>query len=275
MISLIISVYNNIDITKYLFHNLKFQTFKDFEIIVSDDGSNDDYQKFCAEQSRYFKFPIKYVWHEDKGFRKNRILNRAIYRSSFDKLIFIDSDCVPHIKFIENHYKLLSDTNIITGRRVNIDRDLFNILSSDRPIKFSVLKLLYNKFQKKLAYPECGLYLPFKKLARKKNATLLGCNMSISKKNLLMINGFNEEYLYYGTGEDTDIQERLKMCGLKIFNFKFHLIQYHINHPLNKFSINSEININILNNTIESRNYYCYSGLDKINESDHTYIELN
>ena len=50
-----------------------------------------------------YSFRIKHTWHPDKGFRKNKILNQAILASESDYLIFIDSDCVPHSKFVEEH----------------------------------------------------------------------------------------------------------------------------------------------------------------------------
>ena len=35
---------------------------------------------------------VRHVWHEDEGFRKNAILNRAIATSEADFLVFIDGD---------------------------------------------------------------------------------------------------------------------------------------------------------------------------------------
>ena len=38
---------------------------------------------------------IEHVWHEDRGFRKCEILNRAILAASADYLIFTDGDTIP------------------------------------------------------------------------------------------------------------------------------------------------------------------------------------
>ena len=51
------------------------QTFKQFEIIIADDGSNEETKSVI---DAYKPLSIKHVWHEDKGSRKN--LNKAIFQ---------------------------------------------------------------------------------------------------------------------------------------------------------------------------------------------------
>ena len=78
-----------------------------------------------------YSFRIKHIRHPDKGFRKNKILNQAILASSSDYLIFIDSDCVPHSKFVEEHLNEKLNYLVLTGRRVNLSQKLTDLLTEE------------------------------------------------------------------------------------------------------------------------------------------------
>src|SRR3989339_2000144 len=87
--SLIISFYNQIDYLKLVLAGLERQTFRNFEIILADDGSNQNVVRGIELLTKQISFPFVHIWQEDKGFRKNRILNSAIRNSSSNYLIFM------------------------------------------------------------------------------------------------------------------------------------------------------------------------------------------
>ncbi|PJA98865.1 MAG: Chondroitin polymerase, partial [Ignavibacteriales bacterium CG_4_9_14_3_um_filter_30_11] len=101
--SVIISFYKNIEYLNLVLAGFERQSENDFEIIIADDGSDENVIKQIEELSTEFPFRVIHIWQEDKGFRKNKILNQAVVSSNSDYLIFIDGDCVPHSKFIEEH----------------------------------------------------------------------------------------------------------------------------------------------------------------------------
>ena len=76
--SLIIAFYNRTDYLEMVLAGLERQTLKGYEIIIADDGSNEQTVSQIKEILSQSELPIHHVWHEDHGFRKNRILNRAI-----------------------------------------------------------------------------------------------------------------------------------------------------------------------------------------------------
>ena len=63
--SIIIPVYNRPDELKELLESLTKQSYKDFEVIVIEDGS----QRACIEEVRLFEdaFPIAYYFKENTG----------------------------------------------------------------------------------------------------------------------------------------------------------------------------------------------------------------
>src|SRR5688572_22344716 len=82
------------------------QSHPQFEIIVADDGSGRETRE-CLERAREdWGLVIRHVWHEDLGFRKCKILNRAVIEAHAEYLIFTDGDCIPHRDFVAGHVAL-------------------------------------------------------------------------------------------------------------------------------------------------------------------------
>ena len=127
--TVIISIYNNIQALKVVLDSLKAQTEKAFEIIISEDA---DFQEVSDFINTYtFENPYQLLTQEDKGWRKNRALNRAIKASNTNWLIFIDGDCVLHPNFVESHLLLSGEKNIVAGKRIKLDSEMSSYLIND------------------------------------------------------------------------------------------------------------------------------------------------
>ena len=239
--SLIISFYNQIDYLKLVLAGLERQTFRNFEIILADDGSNQNVVRGIELLTKQISFPFVHIWQEDKGFRKNRILNSAIRTSSADYLIFIDGDCIPHCKFMEEHFANRSIGSCLTGRRVNLSQKITEKLTSqavqEGKLEKEMFSLIIDGMIGKSIDVEKGFYFKNKFLRKYfniKKRGLLGCNFSIHKKDIERINGFDERYEAPSIGEDSDIQFRLELLGIKIKSLNNIAIQYHLFHTLQK-----------------------------------------
>lgn len=246
--SLIISFYKRLDYLKLLFAGLKRQSFKDFEIIIADDGSPEDDVSHVEELLNESSFKSLHLWHEDKGFRKNRILNRAIIASESEYLIFIDGDCVPHSKFIEEHFINRKENVCLTGRRVNLSEKITSKLSSQKienGFLESLPQLVYDGVFGKSYDVEKGFYFKNKFLRNyfnKKKRGILGCNFSIHKKDMLTINGFDERYEAPSIGEDSDVQFRLELNGVLVKSLNNIAVQYHLHHKIqNRPQVNLDL----------------------------------
>ncbi len=96
------------------------QSKKDIEFIVADDGSKQEIVKEIESLSKKIPSPLIHLWQGDKGFRKNKILNKAITTANSDCLVFIDADCIPHSRFVEGHVSYSEKGCCLTGRGVNL-----------------------------------------------------------------------------------------------------------------------------------------------------------
>lgn len=119
--SVIVSVYNRFEWLRLVLDALRMQSVKDFEVVLADDGSNEETLSQIADYiSVHRDIKILHYWHPDEGWRKNIALNGAVRLSSGEHLIFLDGDCIPHPKFVEDHQRLVGKGKVITGRRITL-----------------------------------------------------------------------------------------------------------------------------------------------------------
>ena len=91
-LSVIISTYNQLQWLEKVIWGYIAQTHQDFELVIADDGSREDTRQMIERLQRATDLTIRHVWHEDIGFRKCTILNRAIERAESDYLVFSDAE---------------------------------------------------------------------------------------------------------------------------------------------------------------------------------------
>ncbi len=237
--TVVISFYKKIDYLKLLLAGFEQQTFRRFEIIIADDGSPADIVRQIEEISKVSSFPIIHLWQEDKGFRKNRILNRAITTASADYIIFVDGDCIPHPAFVGEHCKAKETSTVLTGRRVNLSEKLTQKLTpesvSDGYLWKNFLRLVYDGIFGESYDVEKVFYLTnatLRDMLNRKKRGVLGCNFSAYKEDLLEVNGFDERYEAPSVGEDSDIQHRLELTGCEVKSLNNIAVQYHLYHKL-------------------------------------------
>ena len=76
-VSLVISTYNWKEVLGLCLLSVTQQTVIPTEVIIADDGSRSDTKLLIEEFKNHFPCPIKHVWHEDNGWRKCIIMNKA------------------------------------------------------------------------------------------------------------------------------------------------------------------------------------------------------
>lgn len=114
-VSVVVSTYNQPEWLEKVLWGYHMQNCKDFELIVADDGSGSPTRELLERIGPTLSYRLKHVWHEDKGFRKCGILNKAILAASTDYLIFTDGDCIPRKDFIEQHLKYRKRGGVFRG----------------------------------------------------------------------------------------------------------------------------------------------------------------
>ncbi len=273
--SLIISVYQNVLDLRVVLDALEFQTHKEFEIIISEDGDSVEMDTFVKEYASKSEYPFTHITQPDIGWRKNQALNKAIRTSKGEYLIFIDGDCVLHHKFIENHLRLSNPRKIVAGKRVKLGvtysdlfrKNIFSLLLLENKIEKEGKKVREDggKFYEEAFYINPDGLLSFITKLRKMNQ-LKGCNMSFYREAIEKINGFDEDYILPAIGEDIDLTWRFKGSGYTLVSARNLAVQYHLYHKENW--TDQSVNVALMEKKSRAKKIICENGLVKQNSHE-------
>ncbi len=266
--SLIVAVYNKPEILRLLLAACSRQTFKDFEIIIADDGSTKEISDVVNDWRKMFSLPIEHLWHPDAGWRKNVMLNNSIRASNSDYLVFIDGDCLPEKNFLLDHWNEKEIGRVLLGRRVEMSERWSKELTLEKIItgKFERVSFreLFDGIKGDALRLEDGIRLSasfLRKISIRGASRILGSNFSVHRSDLVAINGFDEAYDGPGHGEDSDIQYRLSLIGVKGKSLRNLAIQFHVYHPRTQTSDSTKKRFDEVLKNGEAR---CKDGLDKL-----------
>lgn len=231
-VSIILAFYNDVVLLRLVLNAIATDQTHDLEVIIADDGSSQESVTQVTNLLRDYTFPIIHLWQPDDGFGKTIILNKAVVKASGDLLIFMDADCVPQKNFVADHLGRAGLGFCQVGRRVNVFRDAIHLLDCTEPqsiIANNFLKILWWSLTNRANHFERGIRLPLmvtNKLS-KTHWGIVGCNFSLHKTDLLAINGFDERFRVQWGAEDSDIQRRLLMNGIKLQSLTQRACQIH------------------------------------------------
>ena len=259
--SLIISTYNWVEALELVLLSVKKQSITPNEVLIADDGSTKETEKLIKKFQKDFPTKLIHVWHEDIGFRKTIIFNKAICKSSSEYIIQIDGDIILHKHFIKNHIKNAEHNFFIEGSRVWLNKEKTKKAQTKKQIRFSWWALgIKNRLN--------AIYLPILTTLLKKASNHIfyavdtrGCNMSFWRKDIMNVNGYNEDLEGWGR-EDSELSVRFINKGLYKKRIKFGAIQYHQHHKQN-LRDRLEKNDEILQQSINNKIIKCKNGISK------------
>jgi glycosyltransferase involved in cell wall biosynthesis len=267
-VTLIVTLYKDLDRLALVLDSARKQTYKPIEVIVAEDDNSQDTISFLEQ---YKDLNIIHISHKDLGNRKIIVLNRAICIAKGTYLVFIDGDIIMQSRFIEYQLKIAMPKRILSGRRVHLTKSLSKKVcnGSLKPSfiekYFFIYVLRYFLFDRESRWeqgitlnPNGFLYKLISK--RKRNADIIGCNWSCFKDDIVYINGFNEDYHTNTVAHDTDLTWRFKAAGYELVSSKNLANCFHIYH---KASLNQAPDKTLLNYNKKHNLYICKNGLDK------------
>jgi len=256
-VSLVISTYNNPVAPNEILRRIQKGTELPEQVLISDDGSGEETRELVARWKKESKLDIVHCWHEDKGFRKNRILNITLAATTGDVVVYLDGDCLPMPKFIADHRRLAEKGFFVQGRRAFVKEDeVQRILGRKGGLFSAFLRGKLHGLAKAFRFPVPVI---------KRNAGhrgLIGCNLAIWTEDLVAVNGYDEEYEGWGIGEDSDLCIRLYNMGLQRKFVYGRAIVFHLDHPeANKDHVPDSLKR--LQETIDQKRIRCRQGLDR------------
>lgn len=104
-VSVIIPTFNRASCICSAIDSVLCQTYKDYEIIIVDDGSTDNTKETIIKR---YGNTIRYIYQDNEGVSSAR--NRGIYNAKGDWIAFLDSDDTWKPDKLDRQIKVLSDT---------------------------------------------------------------------------------------------------------------------------------------------------------------------
>ena len=267
-LSVILSTYNQPVWLGKVLHGYLHQSFRDFELLVADDGSDGRTGEVIETFRPLADFPVRHVWHEDRGFRKCTILNRATQQAEADYLVFTDGDCIPREDFLATHARLAEPGCFLSGGYCKLPMELSEAIvehdiASGRAFSLGWLRRhgLTRLSPALKIGPGPKLAFMLDMLSPTK-ASWNGHNASTWKKHIVAVNGHNEE-MRYG-GEDRELGERLLNAGLRAKRVRHRAILLHLDHQRG-YATPEAIARNraIRAETVATRRVWCPDGIMK------------
>lgn len=261
-ISLVISAYEQPRPLAKVLEGFRRQTQQPLEILVADDGSGEPTIRLVKEFSQNSPVPVKHIWQPHDGFRKTAILNKTVLAAAGDYLIFTDGDCVPHPKFIADHAALAERGFWVQGRRCFVREEFVPQFGADQVPAWSWM--LSGKITGALK----GIRWPLPVVHRDtRQRGIIGCNLAMWRDDIMAVNGFDEDYTGWGTGEDSDIGTRLYHLGRRRKFIYGRAITFHLNHPRLPRP-HHDASLARLAQTIATRKIACVNGINRYRAKD-------
>jgi glycosyltransferase involved in cell wall biosynthesis len=195
-ISVVIPTYNRSARLSLTLGALSLQNCRaSYEVLVCDDGSDDDTAEVVARMARSVPYPLRYLHREHDGWHASAARNLGVAAATGDLVVFLDDDMITPPSFLRAHRRRHSRPEIVTiGYRYYIGRGglpLGLCIGYDRRERyFSV-------------WP--NIIEPIWLIAE-------GCNVAVGRELLEQSGGFDESFTGW-SGEDLEFALRLHLLG--------------------------------------------------------------
>ena len=234
---LVLTTYNNPRSLALCLESVARQWVSCDSICIADDGSGLETKAvvdaFAAARPH---LRVRHLWHEDRGFQKCAILNKAIASSEADFLVFIDGDVLIHPCFVARHFELARRGRYATGSLIRLDAEAtaavtVDLVATGRVFERECLRhnRAFDRVSTWLKSAPCPKPLSnFLEHVWPTRRSLCGANWSAWRDDILKVNGFDETITYGGL--DKELGDRMANAGVPGRHLRFSAPLVHLDH---------------------------------------------
>lgn len=232
-VAVILSTYNWPEALELSLWGYAVQSYRNFQVVVADDGSGPETSALLERMRRETGLDILHVWHEDRGFRKSEILNRAILATDREYLIFSDGDTIPHPNLVERHVRFAEPGCYLAGGYVKLSASVSARIGVEDVRSGRALTLRWLRAQGLRPGRRALRFAPYSlgtvlDVITTTPANWHGNNASTWREHLIAVNGFDMG-MGYG-GQDAALGDRLKNLGLRPKRIRHRAPAIHLHH---------------------------------------------
>jgi len=234
LISVLVTTYNHPEWLEKVLWGLSAQADREFEVLIADDGSGPETRALVDRLRPGLGVPLEHVWHEDQGFRKCAILNRAIVAARGELLAFLDGDCVPRRDFVAVHRALSVPGRFCSGGALRLPMATSRLIGRDdvltgRALDPAWLRAHGTPWSIRLARLAAGPALSaLLDGVTPTRPTFNGGNASVWRTDAIRVNGFDERMEHGGL--DREFGERLENDGIRGRQVRHRAVVVHLDH---------------------------------------------
>jgi glycosyltransferase involved in cell wall biosynthesis len=233
-LSVIITTYNQPEWLEKVLRGYAAQTFREFEAVIADDGSDQRTAAVLDRMRPQLDVPLLHIWHEDTGFRKCEILNRAILAASGDILLFTDGDCIPRRDFLAVHHDLMRPGRFLSGGYAKLPEATSRAITGEDIARGNATDYRWlrrhgapaTRALVRLAVPPA--VAPLLDRITPTRASFNGHNASVWRADALRVAGFDQRMGWGGL--DREFGERLENAGVRGLQVRHRAHVVHLYH---------------------------------------------
>ena len=233
-IAVIVSTYEQPAHLARSLYSLSLQSHSEFEVLIADDGSGPETKVVVDEFSSRFRSGYKHLWQTDQGFRKTRILNKALLASQAEYVIFMDGDCVAHPNFVREHERAAKAGHYLNGSLIRLNSRVTRNLGRyaiKSGLAFTTSWLTFAGLRWDRRFLRFSLNYKIRNYLNTHTRTRLywlGSNSSCFRSDALAVNGFDNRFSY--GFEDGDFGNRLENMGVQPRTVRWTANVLHLEH---------------------------------------------
>ena len=200
-----------------------------FEIVVTDDGSQDGTPELVAQFAKQAEFAVHWVTQPQQGFRLARCRNNGVRVSQAAYLLFTDGDCIFPPDHLAQHLAGRKPGVARAGDCVRLEREPSEAID-DRAIDSGAFVSLADSKPRRRMRAAARKAKFYQLTGNPIRPKLIGANIAVWRSDFERVNGFDEAFVGWGC-EDDDFARRLRKSGVKIQTILDRTYAYHLWHP--------------------------------------------
>ena len=276
-VSVILSTHNNPRFLELVLVGYARQSFRDFEILIADDGSRDETRAFLERVRPSLPVPLTHVWRAHRGYYgKMAMMNRAIVAAKAEYVILADGDVIPRDDFVASHIAMRRPGYFVPGGDFRLSPEATaamraEFIADGRAFDYAFLRSIGQAAtRRRVKLWRVPMVTRAMDRVNFSPARWSGSNTSAWKQDLVRVNGCDETFRAPGK-DDTELGHRLWNAGVKSRHARHNTICLHLHHGMGNYSEEGRrANLALLEETIRTQRKTARHGIEQIDPSDHT-----
>lgn len=200
-----------------------------FEVIVSDDGSDDGTRSLVESFAARAPCPVVFTTLPHAGFRLARTRNQGARLATGRALLFLDGDCVLPRDHVAAHLERLRPGRALLGYCARLDEATSRALDAATLGAEAIRRLVPRRERAALAarHRRMAWHTAIRHPTKPR---LAGGDFSVCRDDFARVNGFDERFVGWGQ-EDDDFGIRLRSSGVRLESILDRTWTLHVWHP--------------------------------------------